>query len=144
MFFKSSLNKWHFSSSLTPEICKSYMPCQIQFDTKHSYPPWIKYITDMMTWSYISISQASSNLWRSFPSVAINFIMVLIIKQGIGGKVEVKCLLSALTVIGHMLFIFQSSSHWLGKSPKLNIDVDIIDGMPLLMGLGFLEKSHIY
>lgn len=60
----------------------------------------------MIPWSYISISQVSGSLWKSFPPVAINFIMALTIKQGILGKVEVQHLLNALVFIGHVLFIF--------------------------------------
>lgn len=138
MFFKSSLNKWRFSTSLTPEICKPYVHCQIQFDTKHSYPSWIKYITEMIPQSYISISQASSNLWRSFPPVVINFIVALTIKQGIWGKVGIQHLLNILAFIGHKLFVF---NHWLGKSWKLKMGVDIINGMPV--GLSFLKEKHI-
>lgn len=59
----------------------------------------------MIPQSYISISQASSNLWRSFPPVVINLIMALTIKQGILGKVEVQRLLNAPAFLGHMLFV---------------------------------------
>lgn len=60
----------------------------------------------MIPWSYILVSQAASNWWKSFPPVAINFIMALTIKQGILGKVEVQHLLNALVFIDHVLFIF--------------------------------------
>lgn len=105
MFFKSSQNKWCFSSSLTPEICKPYVHCQIQFDTKHSYFSWTKYVTDMIPLSYISISQASSNLWGSFLLLVINFIMVLTIREFLR-KVKVQQLLNAWAFIGYMLFVF--------------------------------------